>query len=70
MFEFFWRQDQVEDRDSNESSITRPRTDIKNGVCVRTNMIFMHEIACYHKRARESEGEIEEGMANNPLSLM
>ena len=30
-----WRQDQVEDRDCNESSITRPTTGIKNGVCVR-----------------------------------
>ena len=25
----------MEDRDGNESSITQPRTGIKNGVCVR-----------------------------------
>ena len=32
---FLWRQDQVEDRDRNDSGITWPRTSIKNGVCVR-----------------------------------
>ena len=32
---FLWWQNQAEGRDHNESSITQPRTDIKNGVFVR-----------------------------------
>ena len=32
---FLRRQDQENDRDHNMSNFTRPRTSIKNGVCVR-----------------------------------